>query len=178
MDDAIAGIGPGSDGLIAVGMLGGTVMPFDGDLRGAFLGHSWNHRTEHFYRALVESFAFSLSASLDRIHALYPEYREENRIRVIGGGTHSPNCLQIYADVTGIPLETLGRDEAALWGACVLAAKGIGLAGEAAAFAEQYTRQGNRTEPEPKRHEAYIRLKEQYIRYERELSVLCRNRLH
>ena len=178
MDDAIAGIGPGSDGLVAVGMLGGTVMPFDGDLRGAFLGHSWNHRTEHFYRALVESFAFSLSASLDRMHALYPEYREENCIRVIGGGAHSPNCLQIYADVTGIPLETSGRDNAALWGACVLAAKGIGLTGDAAAFAEQYTGPGSRIEPDPERHEAYIRLKEQYARYEREFSALCRDRLH
>ncbi len=176
-DGAIAGIGPGSDGLIAVGMLGGTVMPFDGDLRGVFLGHSWNHRPEHFYRALVESFAFSLSVAADRIHALYPEYREENRIRVIGGGRRSPNSLQIYADVTGIPLETLQRDDMALWGACILAAKGIGLTGDAAALSEQSLEPGVRIDPDPERHPAYLRLKEQYIRYERELSALCRDRL-
>lgn len=177
MDAAVAGIGPGSDGLVAVGMLGGTVMPFDGELRGVFLGHSWNHRTEHFYRALVESFAFSLSAAADRIHALYPEYRGEDRIRVIGGGTRSPNCLRIYADVTGLPLETLRREDAALWGACVLAARGIGLADSAAGFAERALEPGDRIEPDPGRHEAYTRLKEQYVRYERELSVLCRDRL-
>ena len=177
MDDAIAGIGPGSEGLLAVGMLGGTVMPFDGDLRGVFLGHSWTHGPEHFYRALVESFAYSLSAAIDRIHILYPEYRHERCIRVIGGGTHSPNCLQIYADVIGMPLETLGQDDVALWGACILAAKGIGLTEDAAALAEQHLIPGNRFDPDPEKHAAYNRLQEQYIRYEKALSVLCRERL-
>jgi xylulokinase len=178
MDEAIAGIGPGSDGVVAVGMLGGTVMPFDGDLRGVFLGHSWSHGPEHFYRALTESFAFSLSTAIDRIHALYPEYREEAVIRVIGGGTRSPNCLQIYADVSGKPLETTGRDEAALWGACILAAKGIGLADDLTAAAENQSRTGTRFEPDPEKHRIYTRLKEQYTRYEKSLSGLCHDRLH
>ena len=177
MDAAVAGIGPGSDGLLAVGMLGGTVMPFDGDLRGVFLGHSWSHGPEHFYRALVESFAFSLSTAIDRIHEIYPEYREEECIRVIGGGIHSPNCLQIYADVTGKPLETSGRDEAALWGACILAAKGTGLTDELRTHSEKHIHPGNRYEPDPERHETYKRLKEQYNRYEERLSSLCRERL-
>jgi len=178
MDEAVAGITPGSDGLIAVGMLGGTVMPFDGDLRGVFLGHSWSHRPEHFYRALTESFGFSLSAAIDRINTCYPEYRDENLIRVIGGGTHSPNCLQIYADIIGIPLETFGQDDTALWGACVLAAKGIGLTEEPAEFAEKHLIPGKRYEPDPERHKTYHRLKEQYLRYEESLAGLCRERIH
>ncbi len=177
MDDAVAGIGPGSDGLFAVGMLGGTVMPFDGDLRGVFLGHSWSHRPEHFYRALVESFAFSLSTAVDRIHALYPEYQDEPRVRVIGGGIHSPNCLKIYADVLGVPLETLGQDNAALWGACVLAAQGVGLVNDVSAFTEHRIVPGIRLDPDPEKHEKYIRLKEQYNRYEQALSPFCRDRL-
>ena len=178
MDKAVAGIGPGSDGLVAVGMLGGKVMPFDGDLRGVFLGHSWSHGPEHFYKALVESFAFSLSAAIERIHEIYPEYREEESIRVIGGGIHSPNSLQIYADVTGKTLETTGHDEAALWGACILAAKGIGLTDELSESAEKHVRPGKRYEPDPERHERYRRLKEQYNRFEERLSSLCSERLH
>jgi len=178
MDKAVADIGPGSDGLVAVGMLGGTVMPFDGDLRGVFLGHSWSHGPKHFYRALVESFAFSLSTAIDRIHEIYPEYREEESIRVIGGGIHSPNSLQIYADVTGKTLETIGHDEAALWGACILAAKGIGLTDELSESAEKHICLGNRYEPDPERHERYRGLKEQYNRFEERLSSLCRERLH
>jgi len=177
MDEAVAGIGAGSNGLFAVGMLGGTVMPFDGDLRGVFLGHSWAHGPEHFYRALTESFAYSLSLAIDRIHEIYPEYREEDTIRVIGGGIHSPNCLQIYADVTGKPLETIGREEAALWGACILAAKGIGMTDELTALAEKHIRTGDRYDPAPDRHEKYTELKEQYRRYERILSPLCRDRI-
>ena len=177
MDDAVAEIGPGSDGLFAVGMLGGTVMPFNGDLRGVFLGHSWSHRPAHFYRALVESFAYALSTAIDRMHTLYPEYREEPMVRVIGGGIHSPNCLQIYADVLGVPLETLGQDNAALWGACVLAAKGVGLVDDITAFTEKRLIPGRRLVPDSEKHEKYNKLKEQYNRYEQALSPLCRDRL-
>ncbi len=177
LDEAVAGIGPGSEGLFAVGMLGGTAMPFNGDLKGVFLGHTWSHGPEYFYRALVESFAFSLAASIDRILAIYPEYREEERIRVIGGGVRSPHCLQIYADTLGKPLEILGRDDSALWGACVLAARGIGLTDDIAAFSEKHILPGSCLKPDPEKHEVYLRLKEQYIRYEKELSVLCADRL-
>lgn len=176
-DEAVAGIGPGSDGLFAVGMLGGTVMPFDGDLRGVFLGHDWSHGPAHFYRALTESFALSLAAAIERIDALYPEYREREAMRVIGGGIHSPNCLQIYADALGRPLETLGRDDAALWGACVLAAKGIGLTDDVAGFVEARLAPGRRFVPNPENHETYRALKAQYVRYEKALSPLCRDRL-
>ena len=176
-DAAVAGIGAGSEGLFAVGMLGGTVMPFDGELRGVFLGHSWAHGPAHFYRALVESFALSLAAAIDRMDALYPEYRARDAIRVIGGGIHSPNCLQIYADALGKPLETLGRDDAALWGACVLAAKGIGLTDDVPGFVESRLVPGRRFEPYPRNHEIYCALGEQYLRYEKALSPLCRDRL-
>ena len=176
-DEAVSGIGPGSDGLFAIGMLGGTVMPFNGDLRGVFLGHSWTHTPAHFYRALIESFALSLATAIDRIDAMYAGYQGRDSIRVIGGGIHSPNCLQIYADVLGIPLVTLGRDDSALWGACVLAAKGIGLVDDVPAFVEARLVPGRRFDPDMKYHEKYLALWEQYNRYETALSDLCRDRL-
>lgn len=76
------------------------------------------------------------------------------------------------------PLETTGRDEAALWGACILAAKGIGLADDLTAAAENQRRTGTRFEPDPEKHRIYTRLKEQYTRYEKSLSGLCHERLH
>ena len=178
MESAIASIPPGSEGVFAVGMLGGTVMPFDGDLRGAFLGHSWSHRPEHFYRALAESFACALSAAIDRIDALYPEYRERDSIRVIGGGAKSPETLRIYASVTGKAMETIDRDDAALWGAAILGAKGVGLVDDIAAFSRSHAAGASRIEPDGSAAEAYSRIKDQYIRYSRVLSQLCRDRVN
>ncbi len=178
MDGAMGEIAPGSDGLVAIGMLGGTVMPFDGDLRGVFLGHSWAHRPEHFYRALVESFAFALSTAVDRMDALYPEYRNRARIRVIGGGTHAPNSIQIYADVLGTPMETINLDDAALWGACILAARGVGLVDDVATFADHHIAPRRRFVPDTHRTAVYAELKAQYNRYAAALSPLCRDRLH
>ena len=43
---------------IAIGLLGGRSYPSDPSIRGMWLGHSWFHRKEHFYRALLESFAY------------------------------------------------------------------------------------------------------------------------
>ena len=177
MDDAVAAIAPGSDGLFAVGMLGGTAMPFDGDLRGVFLGHTWSHRPEHFYRALVESFAFALSSAIDRIDALYPEYAGRDCIRVIGGGAHSPNSIQIYADVTGKTMETVERDDVALWGACILGAKGVGLVDDVSAFSESHVTARQRFIPDKQKGETYSALKEQYQRYTQALSPLCRDRI-
>lgn len=178
MDGALSDIAPGSDGLVAIGMLGGTVMPFDGDLRGVFLGHSWTHRPEHFYRALVESFAYALSTAVDRMDALYPEHRHRERIRVIGSGAHAPGSIQIYADVLGTPLETINLDDAALWGASILAARGVGLVDDVAVFADRHIAPRRRFVPDARRTAVYAELKAQYNRYTAALSPLCRDRLH
>ena len=76
-----------------------------------------------------------------------------------------------------MPMENLGREDAALWGACILAAKGIGLIDDIAAFSEKHILPGDRYEPDPEKHEIYVRLTEQYVRYEKALSPLCGGRL-
>ena len=85
MDQEMAAVPAGSDGLFAEGMLSGTVMPFNGDLRGAFVGETRTHTRAHFYRALMESFAYALGSAISRITAVYPEYAAQKKIRMIGG---------------------------------------------------------------------------------------------
>lgn len=118
---------PGSEDLLAVGMLGGSAMPFDGTLRGAWVGQTWSHRKEHFYRALLEGFAYELSLTLDSIKSMYPDWNRESDIILTGGGSNSAIWAQILADVLGCSVITTIGNDAALWGSALLAGKAIGV---------------------------------------------------
>ncbi len=174
IDEEAARIPPGCDGLFASGMLAGTVMPLNGDLRGAFIGHTWSHTPAHFYRALVENFAYSLKTAIMRINAMYPQYSGRSVIRMIGGGAESAVCAQIYADVLGIPVETLQGDDLALWGGCLLGAKGIGMIDDLQEYAKAHVRIRARYEPDPAKTECYEQYRKRCVRYNQILTEMCR----
>jgi sugar (pentulose or hexulose) kinase len=48
-------------------------------------------------------------------------------LRAVGGATRSRLWMQILADVTGLPLEVAGMQEAASFGAAMLAGRSVGL---------------------------------------------------
>ena len=174
IDEEIRNIPPGCEGLFAIGMLGGTVMPFNGDLRGVFMGQTWTHTPAHFYRALVESFAFALKTAIERMDAMYPQYSSRDHIRMIGGGATSDVCAQIFADVLGIAVETLECREPALWGGCLLAAKGKGLIDDLKAEAEKHINIRRRYQPDKEKRAVYDAMQERYNRYAEIMTPLCR----
>lgn len=127
MEDTVSKIPCGSEGLMAVGLLGGSAMPFDGEIRGTWTGHTWSHTKAHFYRSLLESFAYELRGTMDSIAHMYPAWNRYGNVKMIGGGARSDSWRQIMADVTGCTFENYSGYDAALWGTAVLAGKGIGL---------------------------------------------------
>lgn len=127
MEQAVEKVPCGSEGLLAVGLLGGSAMPLDGTIRGCWVGYTWSHRKEHFYRALLESYAYEWKATMDGIAIQYPEWDRYTPVHVIGGGTNSEEWMHILADVTGSEMICHPGDDAAMWGAAMLAGKGIGI---------------------------------------------------
>ena len=106
--------------------LGGRVCPGQPSLRGAWLGLSWQHSLAHLYKAVLEG------VSLE--YALYMNILKEgsknfspSEIRIIGGGGQSREWNQIKADVLGIPVVKVKREEGAPLGAALLAGYGAGL---------------------------------------------------
>lgn len=172
MDEKMAKLAPGCEGLMAIGMLSGTVMPFDPELRGVWMGHTLTHRPEHFYRALNESFGYALSIAIGRMEAMYPEHKADH-MRIIGGGAKSGVTPQLLADIIGKPVETIDRDDSALWGACILAAKGAGMIGSMADFADLHTHTKKIYTPDPAKHDIYRNLTAMYQRYLQILSPIC-----
>ncbi len=164
---------PGCDGLMAVGMMGGTAMPFDGDLKGIWMGFNWAHKKEHFYRALQESFSYAVSTAIDRMNEKYPDCGQKT-VKLIGGGAKSKVWAQMLADVSQKTFERLDREDVALWGACILAANGIGLIDNVGKTAEENVHVKEVYKPRESYAERYNELKQQYNRYAKELSPYCK----
>lgn len=154
-------LSPGSEGLRAIGMLGGCAMPLDPSMRGLWAGFDWSHRPEHFFRALLECYCYEFSITSDAFAALYPEYKKPP-IRIIGGGSKSPFWVQMFADVFGRPFETLSRSDVALWGACVLAGKAIGLFSDLKETARAHVSGIKIYQPDPGVHARYRELIQEY----------------
>lgn len=134
------------------------------------------HKEEHFYRALQESFSYAVSAAIDRIEAKYPDCEKKN-VRIIGGGAKSKVWTQMLADVTQRTFERLNREDIALWGACMLAAHGIGLVDDVKKTVAGHIPVKEIYTPRAEYADRYKELKEQYIRYAGELSPYCKNLL-
>ena len=159
VEQLAAPLPPGSGNMLAIGLLGGSAMPFDSELRGLFMGHSWAHRKEHFYHALLESFSYDLALTLESLFRQYPP-EDDIPIRMIGGGASSAVWPQMLADVTGRSFALLDRTDNALWGTALLAAAGEGSVPDICAAADSHVQIRKEIAPDPKRHPIY----QQYIR--------------
>jgi xylulokinase len=153
-------IPPGSERLIFIPHLGGRACPGNTDFRGTWLGFSWTHRREHFYRAILESIAYDQYVSFQSLRAAYPE-TEVAEITAYGGGSQSALWNQIKADVMGVPYVCLAREDLAAVGNAVLAGYALGIYDDMAATAERFVRRTTRYEPRPEVHQFY----RQYAHY-------------
>lgn len=163
----------GSEGLMAVGLLGGSAMPFDGIIKGSFVGHSWNHRREHFYRALLEGFSYEVSLTVDSMAKMYPEWIGDGSVKLIGGGAGSAVWPQILADVLGREFLRLDRDDTALWGTAILAGSGIGVFPDMAAVSADTVRIKDRFLPDRDKQECYKKYKNIYRDLKKDVHRIC-----
>ncbi len=124
--DALAqSCAPGADGLIFLPYLEGERTPhFDPDARGAFVGLSSHHQTDHLVRAVMEGVSMALrdTATLHRENGI-----QINSLKVIGGGARSDAWQTILSNVLGVPLTRLASpsEHATTVGAAILAGVAI-----------------------------------------------------
>lgn len=161
IDAAVKNVAPGSEGVFALGLLGGSSMPLDGALRGLWMGFTWSHQPAHFYRALLESYTYDFALCLDSIERLYPDYPFD-RVSIIGGGAHSAVWPQLCADAQGKTYQTLSRSDVALWGAAILAGNAIGVFPDLKKTAKQYVHAQKEFAPDPAMKPVYDRYKRLY----------------
>ncbi|WP_338818220.1 Xylulose kinase [Moorella thermoacetica] len=145
---------PGSGGLLFIPHLGGRVYPYDSNVRGAWIGFSWNHEQGGFYRSIMESIAYEYCYYLNIEKQLYPEL-EFKEVRVIGGGARSDLWNQMKANILGIPYVKLDRDEVGILGSAILAGYAAGIYRDLKTVAQNLSCPGRRYEVDYKLHQFY-----------------------
>jgi len=161
---------------VPIGSLGLTFLPYlqgertphrDATARGAFVGLSLAHERPHLTRAVLEGICFGLRDSLSIIRELGLPVES---LLLTGGGARSPFIRRLQADIYGLPVVTVNREEGPPFGAALLAAVGAGAFESVAAAARATLK---RRAPQPHRPDAHAAYEEPYLRY-RELYPALR----
>jgi len=111
---------PGADGALFLPFLAGERAPlWNQELRGAFFGLSLAHSRKHLARAVVESIAFGLRLTAERIGA---GGFDIDVVRCSGGAARDDTLCAIKADVLDVPIEVPDSPECEAMGdACACA---------------------------------------------------------
>lgn len=168
IDRAAEAVPAGCDGMMALGLLGGSSMPLLEDLKGLFMGFDWSHDPGHFYRALLESFSYEFSLALDRVDDLYPEYAWDT-VKMIGGGAKSALWPAMAADITGKRHGIMDREDVSMWGACILAGNAVGIFENLEETAKKYVKVSKVYQPSAADRKLYEKRKHLYKVYMQEL---------
>lgn len=159
-------ISPGAEGLLFSPHLGGRICPAEPTMRGAWVGFSFGHTRDHFFRAILEGIAYEYRFYLDILRDNIPDL-SLTEARVIGGGARSPVWNQIKADVLNVPYQRLNRLEFATWGSALIAGHAVGIFPDITAAAIATTeRLGGAAQPDPSHLEIYEKASRRYIAWQ------------
>ena len=160
------GIPPGAGGVTFLPYLQGERTPHrDASLRAAFTGLSLAHSRAHMTRAVLEGVCFALRDSLEILKSLGLTPQE---LLLTGGGAKNGFIRQLQADVFGLPVTTVNREEGGAYGAALLAAVGAGAFPDLETAAHRTLRRGPPTGPQPATRGAY---EVAYERYHSEIEA-------
>lgn len=153
LNERIAEIPPGSDGLIVCEYWQGNRTPYtDPHARGIVWGLSLHHTSEHVYRAIQEGVCYGTAHNLRAMSAAGFDVSE---IVAAGGFTHSEQLMQMQCDVAGVPITLCEVTEAVVLGSAILAAVGAGLYDSVGAAAGAMVHPTRTIEPDLDAHEEY-----------------------
>jgi xylulokinase len=122
LNEEAATVARGAEGITFLPYLQGERTPHrDAAARGALLGLSLAHTRAHVTRAVLEGVCFALRDSLSILQqlGLAPDH-----LLLTGGGAKSAFIRQLQAEVFGLPVTTVNREEGPAFGAALLAAVG------------------------------------------------------
>jgi len=164
LDAEAASVQPGAEGVTFLPYLQGERTPHrNASARGAFLGLSLAHSRAHMTRAVLEGIAFALRDSLSILQELG---LSPSHLLLTGGGARSPFIRRLQADVYGVPVSTVNREEGPAYGAALLAAVGAGAFPDVATAARATLTRGGAEQPDSRAHGhyqiAYDRFRESY----------------
>jgi len=147
-------------GLLVLPHFAGAATPYmDNGSRGAILGLTAGTELPELYRACLEGVAYEM----------YLNYRHLNgsgihftRMNATGGGARSALWMQMKADMLNIPITALKTVDAGTVGSAMLTGIAIGLFRDLQEAASKMVEETVTYQPDPARHEAYMKVYERY----------------
>jgi xylulokinase len=153
LDEEAARAPRGADGATFLPYLQGERTPHrDAAARGALLGLSLAHTRAHVTGAVLEGICFALRDSLSILEELG---LAPDRLLLTGGGARSPFVRRLQAEVYGLPVSTVNREEGPAYGAALLAAVGVGAFLTLEIAARATISRSAPEHPDPQAHLAY-----------------------
>ncbi len=133
MNELAEKVDKGSEGLICIPHLCGTVMPENNPkVKGSFYGIELKHGKGHFIRAIMESIAYTIKEYIDFMKI------DVSEIRSMGGGAKSKIWCDIKSAVTNKTVYTLKENETACLGSAIFAGVGIGTFNSIVSASEKF----------------------------------------
>jgi len=153
LDQEAADTPVGAEGLTFLPYLQGERTPHrDASARGAFIGLSLAHSRAHLSRAVIEGVCFGMMDSLTIVRA---QVAPLSQILLTGGGAQSPFVRRMQADVYGLPVVRVNREQGPAFGAALLAAVGVGAFRNVASACRATLKRLAREKPDRRAHAAY-----------------------
>lgn len=161
LDAALDSVPPGSDGVLFLPWLGGSLSPrADPGMRGGFLNMSLDSRRTHLVRAVAEGIAFNLGWLLPHVEGFTGKGIDE--IVFNGGAARSRVWCQIIADVLDRPVTPLIHpDQTVARATALLALQRHGRLSRADLV--DLVDLGERFEPCPENRDVYDRMQTQFL---------------
>lgn len=125
LETATANVKPGGHGLLALDWNNGNrCILTDARLSGLLIGQTLHSQAHEIYRALIESTAFGALTIINRI----AEYGVPiNEVVNCGGLVNkNPILMQIYSDITGLPMKVSRSEQTCALGAAIFGAAAAG----------------------------------------------------
>ncbi|MFZ5647564.1 MAG: FGGY-family carbohydrate kinase [Bacillota bacterium] len=174
LDRLVAGIPPGSMGLVLQPFWSPGLRHPGIEARGSVIGFKGSHTRAHLYRAILEGLAYAMREGRERIEKRTGETVKE--LYVCGGGSKSDQMMQITANVFGLPAVRPATYEASGLGAAILAALGSGLYPELKTAVREMTGISRTFDPEPEAVKIYDHLyRKVYVKMYRKLRPLYKS---
>ncbi len=168
VNEAVQGVDPGESRVVFLPFLHPSHLSRSMDA--CFLGLRAEHTFAHMLRAVFEGVAFAHRQHLEILAA-----SELSRPAAVlsGGAVNSPVWPAMFADVTGMAIETTEAAEAGALGAAVCAAVGVGVHGSVEEAVRAMVRTRGRFEPRARERAIY---QAKYARYRQAIECFDNRR--
>lgn len=153
LNEMIASTPPGAKGLVLLPYLASATTPrWNPHARGTLLGLTFAHDRASLARCFMEGITLEVR---DMVNSMAASGIPIEQVRILGGATKSELWNQMQADVYNRPVETLKMTDAALMGAALCAAVGVGEFQGIAEGAERMVQVDRKYAPDPKKVRLY-----------------------